>query len=80
MEIIGAAPVGGVNLNAVKARLLVTVFGGLVAFLLAVVNAYIFTRITTPIQRLGEVEPKSGVEGKEGKSGCSPNNKKKKKK
>ena len=51
-KIIGAAPMGGVTLNALKTRLLITFIVVFVAFLLAVINAYISTRITTPIEAL----------------------------
>ena len=51
-KIVGAAVLGGVSLNALKTRLLVVFIVALVAFLLAMINAYISTRITTPIEKL----------------------------
>ena len=51
-KIVGAAALGGVSLNALKTRLLVVFTVALVAFLLAMINAYISTRITTPIEKL----------------------------
>ena len=39
-------------MNALKTRLLVVFTVALVAFLLAMINAYISTRITTPIEKL----------------------------
>ena len=51
-KIVGAAALGGASLNALKTRILIVFIVAFVVFILAVINAYISTRITTPIEKL----------------------------
>lgn len=51
-KIVGAAALGGASLNALKTRILVVFIVALVVFLLTIINAYISTKITTPIEKL----------------------------
>ena len=51
-KIVGAAALGGASLNALKTRILIVFIVAFVVFILAVINAYISTRITTPIKKL----------------------------
>ena len=51
-KIIGVTPMGGMNFDAVKTRLLIVFVVLFVVFLLAIINSYISTKITTPIEQL----------------------------
>lgn len=51
-KIIGAAPLGGVNLNMLKTQLLFIFIIALVIFILMITNSFISSKITDPIKEL----------------------------
>ncbi|MCI7795043.1 MAG: sensor histidine kinase [Lachnospiraceae bacterium] len=51
-KIVGVSPLGGMNLNAMKTRLLMVFIAGLVVFLLLIINSFISSKITDPIKEL----------------------------
>ena len=53
-KIVGVSPLGGMNLNAMKTRLLMVFIAGLVVFLLLIINSFISSKITDPIKVLEE--------------------------
>lgn len=51
-KIVGVSPLEGMNLNALKTRLLMVFIAGLVVFLLLIINSFISSKITDPIKEL----------------------------